>query len=185
MAPMALTSGTYALGPASGTLRLRTGRSGLGRRAGHDLTIEVTRWSGEAVIDLDDPSACTVTAEMDPASFEVVEGGGGVMALTAADRIEILKTVREKILKTRAHPVIRFRSTEVSGTPSAFTIEGELTIMDVTRPVTVHGRISGERLTGEATVVQTRWGIKPYSALFGQLRLADEVKIEFDSEPTG
>ncbi|GAA4486813.1 YceI family protein [Actinoallomurus oryzae] len=182
---MALTSGTYALGPASGTLRLRTGRSGLGRRAGHDLTIEAARWSGEAVIDLDDPSASVVTAEIDPASFEVVEGGGGVVPLTAADRIEIVKTVREKVLKTRAHPVIRFRSTGVAGTPAAFTVEGELTIMDVTRPVTVHGRISGERLTAEASVVQSRWGIKPYSALFGQLRVADEVKIELDLAPVG
>ncbi|MFB9834684.1 YceI family protein [Actinoallomurus acaciae] len=176
---MALTR-TYALGPAAGTLRLRTGRSGLGRRAGHDLTMEVARWSGEAVIDLGDPSASAVTAEIDPASFEVVEGGGGVVALTAADRIEILKTVREKILKTRAHPAIRFRSTGAAGSPAAFTVEGELTIMGVTRPVTVRGRIFDDRLTGEATVVQSRWGIKPYSALFGQLRVADEVKIEFD-----
>ncbi len=177
---MALTGGTYTLGPQAGTLRLRTGRSGLGRKAGHDLTLEVTHWSGEAVIEPGVPSACWVTAEMDTTSFEVVEGGGGVVPLTAADRIEILKTIRQKILHTSAHPVIRFRSADVAGSPEAFTVEGELTIMNVTRPVTVRGRIAGGRLTGGASVVQSRWGIKPYSALFGQLRLADEVKIEFD-----
>ena len=175
-----MTRGTYRLGPEAGTLRLRTGRSGLGRGAGHDLTMEVARWSGEAVVDPEDPSASAVTAEIDPASLEVVEGSGGVMPLTAADRIQILKTVREKILHTRAHPAIRFRSTRVTGTPEAFTVEGELTIMNVARPVTVRGRIAGGRLTGETSVVQSRWGIKPYSALFGQLRLADEVRIEVD-----
>jgi polyisoprenoid-binding protein YceI len=177
---MALSSGTYALGPQSGTLRLRTGRSGLGRSAGHDLTIEVTRWSGEAVVDLGDAAASAVTVEAEPASFEVVEGHGGVMALTAADRIEILKVVRDKVLHTRAHPVIRFRSTGVTGVPEEFTVTGELTSQGVTRPLTVHAGISGDRLTGGATVVQSHWGIKPYSALFGQLRVADEVRIEFD-----
>jgi polyisoprenoid-binding protein YceI len=177
---MTLTSGTYGLGPAAGTLRLRTGRSGLGRGAGHDLTIEVTRWSGEAVIDLDDPSASRVTAEIEPASFEVVEATGGVKPLTAAERAEIVKIVCEKILHICAHPVIGFRSIEVTGTPEAFAVVGELTIMNVARPVTVRGRIAGDRLTGQASIVQSDWGIKPYSTLFGQLKVADEVKVEFD-----
>ena len=39
------------------------------------------------------------------------------------------------------------------------------------------------RLTGEATVKQTDFGIKPYSALFGTLKVADEVEIEIDAKP--
>ncbi|NUL33985.1 YceI family protein, partial [Streptomyces lunaelactis] len=41
-----LTDGTYRLGPSTARLLIKTGRAGLGRRAGHDLTIEATRWSG-------------------------------------------------------------------------------------------------------------------------------------------
>jgi polyisoprenoid-binding protein YceI len=182
---MTLPSGTYDLGPASGTLRLRTGRSGLGRRAGHDLTIEATRWSGQAVLDAGEPSRSAVTVEIAVDSFEVVEGSGGVMALTDADRAEIVKVVRDKVLHTREHPMITFRSTGVEGGPDSFTIEGDLTIMGVTRPVTVRGQASGGRLTGGATVVQSRWGIKPYSALFGQLKVADPVEIEFDVAAPG
>jgi polyisoprenoid-binding protein YceI len=173
-------SGTYALGPDAGRLLVRTGRSGLGRKAGHDLTIEVTRWTGEAVIDTATPSGSTVTVEAEPASFEVREGTGGVVPLGDADRAEIKKVVREKILHTDRHPRITFRSTNVAGSPESFTIEGELTIMDRTRPVTVRGQISGDRVTGRATVVQSQWGIKPYSALLGALRLADQVEVEFD-----
>lgn len=27
---------------------------------------------------------------------------------------------------------------------------------------------------------QSRWGIRPYSAFFGALKLSDEVKVDFD-----
>jgi polyisoprenoid-binding protein YceI len=172
--------GMYTLGPETGRLIVRTGRSGLGRKAGHDLTIEVTRWTGEAVIDTATPSETRVTVEAEPASFEVREGTGGVVPLSDADRAEIKKVVREKILHTDRHPRIAFRSTSVTGSPDSFRIEGELTIMDRTRPVTVRGQATGGRVTGRATVVQSQWGIKPYSALLGALRLADQVEVEFD-----
>lgn len=179
---MASITGTHTLGPDTGRLLVKTGRSGLGRKAGHDLTIEVTRWSGEAVVDTADPARCAVTLEAEVDSFAVREGAGGVKPLTDGDRAEIGKVLRQKILRTSAHPRITFRSTAVEGTPEAFTIEGELTIMGQTRPVTVRGRIDGDRARGTATVVQSRWGIKPYSALLGALKLADEVGIEFDVE---
>jgi polyisoprenoid-binding protein YceI len=182
---VALTEGSHELGPASGSLLVKTARSGLGRRAGHDLTLEVTRWSGQASIDPAEPANSAVNAEIEVASLEVREGTGGVLALTGSDRDEIAKIIREKVLHTSAHPAITFRSTRVQGTPEAFTVEGDLTIIGRTEPVTVSGRVSGDRLTGEATVVQSRWGIKPYSALFGQLKVADPVEIEFDLRPPG
>jgi polyisoprenoid-binding protein YceI len=178
-------TGTHALGPDTGRLLVRTGRSGLGRKAGHDLTIEVTRWSGEAVIDTSDPARCAVTLEAEVGSFEVREGVGGVRPLTDADRAEIKKVLREKILRAGEYPMIMFRSTAVTGAPESFTIDGELTIMGETRPVTVRGRIADGRASGSATVVQSHWGIKPYSAFFGALKLADEVGVEFDVELPG
>lgn len=36
-------------------------------------------------------------------------------------------------------------------------------------------------MTGNATVKQTDWGMKPYSALFGTLRVIDEVGGEIDA----
>jgi hypothetical protein len=41
---------------------------------------------------------------------------------------------------------------------------------------------SGEpRLRATAEVVQSQWGIKPYSALFGALKLRDAVDIEVEA----
>lgn len=180
-----MRAGTYSLGPANGQLVLKTGRTGLGRRAGHDLTIEITQWEATATVDPADPAASSVTVTVDVDSFAVREGAGGVKPLTDGDRAEIKRTLQREILHTDRHPSITFQSTQVTGTPESFAIEGELTILDQTRPVTVRGSAhdggdGGDRLRGGATVVQSQFGIKPYSAFFGALKLADEVEIGFE-----
>jgi polyisoprenoid-binding protein YceI len=172
--------GHHALGPDSGRLLVRTGRTGPARRAGHDLTIEVTRWSGEAVVDAEAPSRSSVSVDIEVGSLVVREGRGGAKPLTDANRAEIVKIVREKILRTTDHPSITFRSTGVEGTPASFTVHGDLTIMGRTCPVEVRGRVGDGRVTGGATVVQSRWGVEPYSTMLGALRVADPVEFEFD-----
>ncbi len=155
-------AGAYRLGPQSGRLLVHTTRTGLGAKAGHDVTIEVTRWHGRATVDTADPANSSVTVEVAVDTFEVREATGGVKPLTEADRAEINKTLGE-VLHTAQHPTM---------------------IMGVTRPVTVQGRVTDGRVVGRAAVVQSQWGIRPYSAFFGALKLRDEVKVDFDAAPT-
>jgi polyisoprenoid-binding protein YceI len=176
-----MRAGTYRLGPANGQLLVKTGRTGLGRRAGHDLTIEVAGWEATATVDPSDPAASSVAVTIDADSFVIREGAGGVKPLTDGDRAEIKRTLQREILQTARHPAISFQSIRVTGTPESFSIEGELTIRDVTRPVTVRGSAADQnRVRGGATFAQSRFGIKPYSAFFGALKLADEVEVAFD-----
>lgn len=178
---MALADGTYVMGPESGQLLVKTGRTGLGSRAGHDLTIEVTSWRGEVVVNTTDPAQSSVSVEAEVESMEVREGTGGVKPLTDSDRADIKGTFLE-ILQADRHPTISFRSTEVSGTADALGVSGDLAIRGSSRPVVVRGSVSdGGRVHGRATVVQSEWGIKPYSAFFGALKLADEVAVEVDA----
>jgi len=172
-------AGAHRLGPESGLLLVHTTRTGLGAKAGHDLTIEVTRWRGRATVDTAHPAKSSVTLDVDADSLEVREGTGGVKPLTDADRAEIKRTLG-KILHTGQHPTITFRSKRVEGSEGSFTVDGELTVMGVTRPVTLQGRVTDGRIVGGATVVQSRWGIRPYSAFFGALKLSDEVTVDFD-----
>lgn len=174
---MSITAGSYTLGAESGRLLVDTTRTGLGAKAGHDLTIEVTRWHGDATVD---PAGSSVTVEVDAESFAVREGTGGVKPLTGADREEIRKILREKILRTGRHPTITFRSTRVDGTAESFRIEGDLTIVGVTRPVVMQCSLAEDRVHGSATIVQSQWGIRPYSAFFGALKVNDEVAVRFD-----
>ncbi|GLX02588.1 YceI family protein [Microtetraspora sp. NBRC 16547] len=175
---MGIEPGVYTIGPESGRLLIRTTRAGLGAKAGHDLTLEPTRWRGEATVA--DPASSSVTVEVDVESIEVREGTGGIKPLSDSDRADIVRNLRDKVLNAREHPTITFRSSRVDGTVESFHVEGDLTIAGVTRTVTMEGRAADGRVRGSTTVVQSRWGIRPYSAFFGTLRLSDEVGVEFD-----
>jgi polyisoprenoid-binding protein YceI len=183
---MALADGTYQLSPESGKVLVKTGRTGMGRRAGHDLVIEVTRWRGDVTLASAEPENSTVSVEVDIDSLEVREGLGGVKPLTDKDRSDIKKTL-QGILDSESHPKIRFASTSVTGSAASATVEGDLTIGGATNPVTISAELADDRVRGSATVAQTRWGIKPYTAFLGALKVADEVVIEFDAAlvPTG
>jgi polyisoprenoid-binding protein YceI len=173
---------TYQLGPRSGQLQVKTTRTGLGARAGHDLTIDVTRWQADVTLDAANPSASAVSVDVDADSLEVRHGTGGLKPLTDSDRAQIKTTIQQKVLHTARHPAITFRSRRVAGTPESCTVDGDLTITGVTQPVTVHGRLADGRVQGTATIVQTRWGIRPYTGFFGALKLSDEVRVEFGAD---
>ena len=68
------SASAYRLGPESGRL-VQTTRTGLGAKAGHDLTIEVTRWHGGATVDAATPANSSVAVEVEVDSFE---GFGGL-----------------------------------------------------------------------------------------------------------
>ena len=156
-------------GPENATLTVRTKRTGAASKAGHDLLIEVTSWS--AALDPDADPALTLTA--DARSLRVLEGSGGMQALDADDRANIDQTIDDEVLMGTA---IEFRSTAVEGG----RIEGELELAGQRHPISF--KLAGDeggRLTGSATVKQSDWGMKPYSALFGALKVADEVEVAF------
>lgn len=179
-----VATGRYRFGSDTGQLLLRTFRTGLGSRAGHDLVIEVTAWRGTAQV-AEPTAAASAQLTVEVGSFEVREGRGGLKSLTDGDRADIQKTIREKILGTSSHPRIEFRSTEVRGSAADLSCDGDLTIRAVTHGVTIQGSVeessAGPRVRGHAQVKQTDWGIKPYSAFFGALRLRDEVDIDIDA----
>ncbi|MET9967645.1 YceI family protein [Streptomyces sp. NPDC006356] len=178
---MTISDGTYRFGPSTGRLLIKTSRAGLGRKAGHDLTIEATRWSGEAVVVADDPGRSSVTVTVEAESLTVQEGTGGLKPLTDADKAEIKRTLEgEALLHTAQHSTITFHSTRITGTLESFEITGELTIKGRTHPVTLPGGSDGGGMVcGWTTVTQSTWGIKPYTAFLGALKLADDVRIEY------
>lgn len=177
---MPIPTSTYRLGPADGVVSLRTGRTGKAAKAGHDLVIHVTSW--EATFDVaEDPSATTITLQGDGGSLRVHEGSGGLKALTDNDKADIAKTIDDEILKKQG---VAFRSTRV--VPSAdghgFVVQGDLTLVGATRPIAFDLAVSDDgALKASVIVDQTQWGIKPYSTLFGALKVADDVEIRLEA----
>jgi polyisoprenoid-binding protein YceI len=166
------------LGPGDGSIKVHTKREGLASRVGHDLTLEAGRWSAEVSLDPDDITRSSVTATVDPGSFEVLEGTGGAMPLSDKDRADIRKNITQKVFSSGR---IEFRSTSVeSGGDGRFTLAGDLTVGGGTRPVRIDLTQNGDRVQGRTTIRQTDFGIKPFSAMLGALKVADPVDIEVD-----
>jgi hypothetical protein len=163
-------------GPGNAKLTVRTKRVGAASKAGHDLLIEVTSWS--ATLDLGENPAATLSA--DASSLRVLEGTGGVMALDDDDKAGIAKTIDDEVLKGTP---IEFRSTAVEldadGAPRR--VDGELELAGRRHPIGFDLSAADGRLTGTAVVKQTDWGMKPYTALFGTLKVADEVEVAIDA----
>jgi polyisoprenoid-binding protein YceI len=179
-----MTAQRHTVGPDRGSLILHTKRQGLAATAGHDLTIDVTRWSGEIEVG-DDPAGSTVSVTVETGSLEVREGSGGVKPLSERDKREIAATIR-RLLDSDRQPQATFRSNRVAVRDGGGTIDGDLTLRGATRPLTIDvtGGDDGH-YHGTTTVVQTGFGIKPYVAFLGALKLADAVAVEVDLDLSG
>ena len=101
--------------------------------------------------------------------------------LGADDKANIETTIDDEVLKGQA---IEFRSTAVqpAAAGSRLSVRGELTLVGETRPIAFDLVVGDDgTLSGSVVVKQSEWGITPYSALFGALKVADEVEVELDA----
>jgi polyisoprenoid-binding protein YceI len=179
-----IPAGRLLLEPGCGHLVIHTRRQGLAAKVGHDLIIDVTDWSAEVDPGGNDPSAARVKVEVELGSFAVREGTGGALPLSASDRGEIDANMF-RVLASGDQPTATFVSTRVVPTSDGGAIDGTLTLNGIERPLRLQiVRTSPDHYRGNATVVQTEHGIKPYSAFLGALKLRDEVAVEFDVDLT-
>lgn len=138
----------------------------------HDLQLSCARFR----VNLDGDR---VTATFEPESIEV----DGPMKQGALDRggfgrIErgkIKSAIRKDVLRTKKHPIIR-----LDGSLSSDTLSGRLTLAGQTREISLPVTFADGRATGRLELRPSRWGIKPYKALMGALRLQDRVTVTFD-----
>lgn len=181
-----ISSGTYEIGPSQGSLQLHTGREGVAKKVGHDLVIEAQKWTAKVNVDGDDLTRSTASVTVDTRSLEVVSGTGGAKPLSDKDRRDIKENIDKKVLKTDKFPDITFQSSRVEskGADKA-TVHGDLTIMGTARPASMDITVSGNKATGTMTVRQSDWGIKPFSALMGALKLADQLTIAVEATVPG
>jgi polyisoprenoid-binding protein YceI len=167
---------SYSLGPDDGTLSVHTKRTGAAAMAGHNLLIHVTSWTG--TIELGDET--TVALEADGGSLRVEEGSGGMQALQDEDKENIRQTIDDEVLKRET---IAFRSSRVEVAGAGLHVEGDLTLNGRTRPLAFDLALTADgRVEGSAVVKQSDWGMKPYSGLFGALKVVDEVEIGIDAK---
>ena len=182
-----IPAGTHAFSPPDGQLLLKVFREGMAARMGHDLVFEVRNWSAEVVVDPTELSRSTLEATAEISSFSILEATGGAKALGRGDKADIKRNIEEKILDAIRFPAISFRSTGAEVIDERqVRIAGELTIAATTRPAAMDLNLDGGRAKGTMTVIQSQWGIKPFSAMMGALKVRDTVEVTLEVPvPTG
>ncbi len=177
---MAIEPGRREFGPGQGRITLLTARDGLAAQAGHDLTIEAARWSGQlAVSDAGSPAELQVRVDL--GALVVREGSGGLKPLTDRDKREIAVTAR-KTLRADRYPEATFTATDFEpGANGGGTIVGTLTLAGRSGSQRLNVSETGPGLYRATTTVrQTDFGIKPYTAFLGSLKVADAVRVDVE-----
>ncbi|KAA2263397.1 YceI family protein [Solihabitans fulvus] len=182
---MATEARTYRIGPDNGRLVLHTRRAGLASVLGHDLTIEVDRWSGEITV-AENPADSTLLVTVETGALRIIAATGGAKPLSERDKREILQQAR-KILDSDRTPTATYASTAVAADgASGGTVDGTFTLLG--RGLGLRLKVTGSgdgRYLATGEVVQSDYGIKPYSAMFGALKLADSVGIQAEVDLSG
>jgi polyisoprenoid-binding protein YceI len=160
---------------ASAECLVFTFKEGLLSAIAHDLRIRVTRF------DVDVEGTSAVRARFDADSLRVVsamhDGVPNEATLSDGDKQKIEGNIRDDVLAAKKHPEIRFDATKITPEGEGFRVEGDLALHGQTRPIAFHARPEGDRLVAEVTLHQPDFGIKPYSAMLGTLKIKPDVRV--------
>jgi polyisoprenoid-binding protein YceI len=109
--------------------------------------------------------------------------------VSEADRKKIFDSMHNEVLESAKHQKIIFKSVSVGDVKQtgndaySFTLNGDLTLRGVTKRIAVPVAltITPEQLraTGKYSLKQTDYGIKPYSAAGGTIKVKNEVIVNF------
>ena len=162
-----------------GTIRVYTHRTGLLRAVGHDLSLRVDKFR----IDYGDgevrgrfwPGSITVEGAVDDGELD--RG-----ALSDADRAKIKRNIERDVLRTSAHPEVRFEGEYERVEEGVWEVAGDLEIVGVRESVRTRLRERAGRWVADLELQPSRWGIEPYSALMGSLKLEDRVEVALEVE---
>jgi len=154
-------------------------------QAGHDLTIEATRWSGELAVG-DDQVPASVEVRVDLDALIVRTGTGGLKPLTDRDRREIGATARKLLASDRNREAVFTATKFEPDAAGGGHVSGTFTLRGVDRPLQLTVSQAGQdRYHVTGSVLQSAYGIKPYTAFFGALKVRDRVDIEADIDLSG
>lgn len=168
------------LDPTIASCSIFTFKEGLLSAVAHDLELRVARFEGEFSDDFS-----SLQLKFDAMSIRVehavVDGRPSPSTLSPRDRAKIEGNITKDVIDTRRHGEIRFDSEEIERVDSGWTIRGRLHLNGHTRPLVVDVRIEGDRAVAEGSLHQPDYGIRPYRAMMGTLRIQPTVRFRFEA----
>ena len=174
----------YELDAAGSTFTVQAVAGGLLAGFGHNPTIAIRDFTGEAQFAPDTFADASIRVLVQARSLKLVDD------VSDKDRREIESTMHDEVLEVDLYPHIIFESTNITATRIAegrykARVVGNLTLHGVTRTgiwlqAQVQANGADVRAKGEFTLKQTDYKIKLVSVAGGVIKLKDELKFAFD-----
>lgn len=162
---------------ANACCHVLTFKEGLLSRVAHDLKLR----AGRFFLEFDEER---VSVEVDAASLKVVcarkDGVDQPKALGFLERTQIERNIKGDVLHSRRFPTIRYEGRINERAESRGRAEGQLTLHGVTRPLHAEAEREGGRWRATLDLHQPDFGITPYSAMLGALKIQPRVQVVFD-----
>jgi len=151
-------------------------KEGLLAKVAHDLKIQVDRFQ----VSVDEGSRA-IEATFEVGSMRVVcarkDGRDAPGTLSKGDLKKIYANITEDVIDARRHPQVRFVSRSVEEQGDRATIEGSLTLNGRERPLRVVATKQGGKWVADVRIHQPDFGIKPFSAMMGALKVQPHVDV--------
>lgn len=173
-----------ALVREASSLSLWTYKEGLLSRVAHDLRLEPDAF--EATLELEGEQ---VRARVQvPVRALRVQGqvkDGRTLPLKDSDHREIEQNLQgAQVLDAARFPEIRWEGQGLRGPGGEAQLQGTLTLRDKSAPLPITTTVTAQQdggflVEGAARFLQSSFGITPYRALMGALRVQDGVRVSW------
>ena len=156
------------------TTEIFTYKAGLLSRVAHDLLLRCT--SFELTLEED-----TVHGHFDASSLMVMgamkDGVLNPSTLSDKDKRDVLDNVRKHVFKRHEQAKIHFECDELEVEEDHIEGEGRLTIPPRSHDIDFEVQISGGEAVCEVKLHQPDWGISPFTALMGALKIKPDILV--------
>jgi hypothetical protein len=164
------------------TIRVFTFKAGLLARVAHDLQLTPERFAftlhAQHLEGYCDAGSLCIDGAVTPHGLDRETPNAG-------DKRQILQTVREEILLSDRYPRIELKADLRALAPNRVQLTGTLQLRGTSQPIEGECSVRAEH-PGVARAVfellPSRFGIAPYKALAGAIRLQDRVRVEVELE---
>jgi polyisoprenoid-binding protein YceI len=173
----------YVIDARASRFTVQAFASGILSAMGHNPRIGIRTFTGEVNFSTETSLASGFKLSMKANSLGVLDD------ISDKDRREIEKMMNEQVLEPSKFPDIVYEAPNVSvkqieGNLYSATMVGTLTFHGIThnQPVTARIAVFDEmlRASGEFTLNQSDYGVKPISVAGGSLKVKDELKFSFE-----
>ena len=181
---MSLKAGNYCLNGNSGKMSVYTYKEGLLSKLAHDLLIDVNKYTVNLNIPEDGLSAGNLEVEIHADSLKVIcamkDGQQQPDTIKEDDLATIEKDMFGKVLHPDKYPTINFRSKNIQEKEGRYRVNGELSLHGVTKPIEFDiDTPNDNNLKGRFSILQKDYGIKPFKAMMGTLKIKNELQFPF------